>query len=109
MHEPDVAVRQFDQLDDVRTRDALLRITARRAEVLREIADGYSAREVADGLGLTLSGMRSHVEALREITGCSSIREMGRWWRTRRALWLELMSIHAGLTEMPDDVDPSHK
>lgn len=102
--EPNVAKRQFAQLDDVRTRDVLLRITARRAEVLREIAHGYSGREIAARLGLTHSGLRSHVEALKEITGCSSTREMGRWWRTQRGLWLALMSMQAGPTEMPDNV-----
>ena len=102
--EPDTAARQFDQLDGLRTRDALLRITARRAEVLREIAHGYSGREVAARIGLTQSGLRSHVEALKEITGCSSTREIGRWWRTQRPLWLALMSVQAGVTEMPDNV-----
>ena len=89
-----------------RPREALLRITARRAEVLRDLADGYSGREIAARIGLTHSGLRSHVEALKEITGCSSTRELGRWWREHRASWLAQMSEQAGVARMPEDVEP---
>lgn len=93
-------------MDPERTRDTLLRITARRAEVLREIADGYTGREAARRIGLTHSGMRSHVEALKEITGCSSARELGRWWRRNHVVWLRLMSVQAGIADMAGDEEP---
>ena len=92
--------------DPERTRDTLLRITARRAEVLRELADGYTGREAATRIGLTHSGMRSHVEALKEITGSSSARELGRWWRRNRIAWLGVMSVQAGMTGISGDAEP---
>ena len=75
------------------------RITVRRAQVLRELASGYTEREVAASLGLSVNGVRSHVENLREITGCSSVRELARWWRDHRARWCRFMWEQAGLEE----------
>jgi DNA-binding NarL/FixJ family response regulator len=80
-----------------RTGGVLLRITARRAEVLREIADGYSEREIAGHLGLELSGVRSHTEQLRDLVGCSTVRELGRWWRSHRREWVAAMCEQAGV------------
>jgi DNA-binding CsgD family transcriptional regulator len=59
-------------------------ITVRRAEVLREIADGRTLREVAAALGIERSGVRSQVERLKPLTGCENTRELGRWWREHR-------------------------
>ena len=92
--------------DAEHARVVLLRITARRAHVLRELADGYSGRESARRIGLTHNGLRSQVEDLKKITGCSSQRELGRWWREHRASWLSLMSVQAGLTAAPDAPEP---
>lgn len=77
-------------------RDLSARITARRAEVLRELADSFSEPEIAEHLGLELNGVRSHVEQLRTIIGCSSVRELGRWWRANRDDWLESMREAGG-------------
>ena len=96
------AVHRPDGRAAERTRDTLLRITARRAEVLRELADGYTGREAAARIGLTFSGMRSHVEVLKQITGCSSTRELGRWWRRHRWAWLAVMTEQAG-ADVRDD------
>lgn len=71
-------------------------ITLRRAEVLREIAEGYSEREIAVRLGISPTGVRSHVEDLRRLTGCASMREMGRWWREKRAEWVDFVRFLAG-------------
>lgn len=62
-------------------------ITVRRAEVLAHIVDGYSQVEVASRMHLSVNGIHSHVEDLRTVTGCQSIRELGRWWRSHRAAW----------------------
>ena len=88
------------------SQETLLRITARRAEVLREIADGYSGRDAARRMGITFSGLRSHIEALKGITGCSSSRDLGRWWRRHRNGWLATMSVQAGVTSATDDTAP---
>jgi DNA-binding CsgD family transcriptional regulator len=71
-------------------------ITVRRAEVLRELADAYSEREIAEHLGIAVGGVRSHVEQLRALTGQPGVRELGRWWRENRAGWLGAMAAAAG-------------
>jgi DNA-binding CsgD family transcriptional regulator len=78
-------------------------ITVRRAEVLRELAEGYTEREVAARLGIQVAGVRSHVEDLRAITGCGSARELGRWWRENRAGWLERIGRLAGVETAPPE------
>ena len=40
-------------------------ITFRRAELLRELADGRTEREAAAAMGITIYGVRSQVEQLR--------------------------------------------
>ena len=62
-------------------------VSFRRAEILRELADGRTEREAAHVLGVELSTVRSHVEELKGITGCASVRELGRWWRANRPGW----------------------
>lgn len=64
-------------------RDVFLAITFRRAQVLRELADGYSESEAAAHLGVTISGFRASVQQLKDLTGCASVRELGRWGRAR--------------------------
>jgi len=81
------------------TRDQLLSITPRRAEVLRELADGKTAREIADTLDITVSGVRSHIEFLRNSTYCWSSRELGRWWLQHRCRWVTVMSEVAGIPD----------
>lgn len=71
-------------------------ITLRRAEVLRELAANRTEREAADRLGIAVSGVRSHVERLKALTGCASVRELGRWWQTNRGMWLDYCRRAAG-------------
>lgn len=75
-----------------------LAITARRAEVLRELVEGYTQREVADHLGISTNGVRSHIEELRSIANCSSTRELARWWRLNREQWAAVMCAQAGVS-----------
>jgi DNA-binding CsgD family transcriptional regulator len=74
----------------------LLHVTARRAEVLALLADGATLPEVAAQMGVSVNGVRSHVEDLKKLTGCTSTRQLGRWWRANRRAWLELMATVAG-------------
>ncbi len=90
---------QPEELD----RERLLRITARRARILRELTDGYSGRAAALRLGISLSGLRSHVQALRGITGCASVRELARWWGDHREVWLLVMGQQAGLPAVTEE------
>jgi hypothetical protein len=64
------------------------RITFARARVLREIEDHRAEREIADKLQMTYNGVRSQIDELKSITGCSDLRALGRWWRDNRPAWL---------------------
>ncbi len=75
----------------------LWRITPRRAEVLRELADGFTEREAAAHLGISAKGVRSHAEDLKNLTGCASVRELARWWRANRERWIDLMREISGV------------
>jgi DNA-binding NarL/FixJ family response regulator len=72
-------------------------ITARRAQILARLAEGFTEREIAGELGLSLAGVRSHVSWLREAIGLDSGRELGRWWRSYRETWLDGLARLAGL------------
>jgi DNA-binding NarL/FixJ family response regulator len=76
--------------------DVAVRITYRRALVLREVANGRTEQEAAETLGLSYTGLRSHVAALLEITQCPDVRELGRWWRSHRPAWVAIMAEAAG-------------
>ena len=80
-----------EKVTDVQT-ETLLRITARRAAVLREMPMATRNGK----LGISLTGLRSHLEELRNLTGLDSGRELGRWWRQERTVWLHVMSLQAG-------------
>jgi len=87
-------------------RDCVYRsITIRRAEFLRELANGFTEREISEHLGLTLSGVRSCLEDLRDLTGFRSGREMGRWWRDHRESWLQSTAEAGGISNVPEKGD----
>ena len=71
-------------------------ITARRAQVLRELADGATEAEIARRLGISERGVHRHVEELRSELACHSGRELGRWWRGQRQSWIAFMRRCAG-------------
>ena len=75
----------------------LRRITLRRSEILTLLADGRTEREAATMPEIELTGIRSHVSQLKALTGCSSVRELGRWWRNMRGEWLFVMMVSAGI------------
>jgi DNA-binding NarL/FixJ family response regulator len=83
-------------MQDKHTVDIFAAITLRRAQVLRGLADGMTEREIAKELTLAHSSVRSHVEALKNLTGQKSTRELGRWWRTNREAWLRYWAEESG-------------
>ena len=68
---------------------SLERLTFSRVRVLRELAEGRTEREIAQRLQMTYNGVRSHVQDLKDLTGCRDVRELGRWWRRNGPRWLE--------------------
>ena len=71
-------------------------ISARKAEVLRELADGRTQAEIAEALGISVRGAHREIEVLRQELGRQSGRELGRWWRAHREEWLAHMHRCAG-------------
>jgi len=61
-------------------RRAFERLTPRRLRILAALASGAGVREIAEHLGYSYHGLRAHVRQLQELTGCSSARELARWW-----------------------------
>jgi DNA-binding NarL/FixJ family response regulator len=78
----------------------LLDITRRQAEILRELAEGRSMREIAEALGIAVTGVRSHVQRIKALTGCHDVRDLGRLWRRHRVDWAHAQ-LRAG------GIDPS--
>lgn len=72
-------------------------ITARRAQVLGALAEGYRLSEVADRLNLSYNGVRSHVFYLKTFTGCGDVSELGRFWRDHRMEWVRHQLQAAGV------------
>ncbi|MBE7519709.1 MAG: hypothetical protein HS107_10755 [Thermoflexaceae bacterium] len=73
------------------------RTTFARARVLREIEARRTVRQAAESLQMSYHGARSQIDALKGITGCQDLREMGRWWETNAPLWLAWCAEQAGL------------
>ena len=78
-------------------------ITYARARLLRELADGRTEREIGERLLMTYAGARSLVEDLKTITGYRDVREIGRWWRDNRAVWVTWCGQQAGLAREEGD------
>ena len=74
-------------------------LTISRVRVLRELADDRSEREAAETLGITYDGVRSITEAIKDQTGLGSVRELRRWWRQNRGVWLAWVAEQAGMGE----------
>ena len=58
-------------------------LTISRLRVRRELTEDRSEREAAETLGITHEGVRSIVEAIKDLAGLGSVRELRRWWRLR--------------------------
>lgn len=74
-------------------------LTISRLRVLRQLADDRTDREAAEALGVSYAGVRSIVEKIKEQAGLESVREMRRWWRQNRAVWLDWVMEEVGLGE----------
>ncbi len=70
--------------------------TLRRVELLRHLADFRNEPYAAEQMSISVSGVRSHVEDLKIITGCESVADLGRWWLANRHAWLELIAGQLG-------------
>lgn len=79
------------------TVEVLTRITVTRARVLRELERHDSEATAAAALGLSTTGLRSHVRDLKGITGAGSVRELRGWWRANRGAWPQEMADAAGV------------
>ncbi len=79
------------------TRDVLHSITWRRAQLLSDLVLGFPNPEIAGRRGLTVAGVRSHIEHLQRISGCPSRGALVRWWLEYRLVWLDVLAKDAGL------------
>ena len=64
----------------------LARLSAREREVMRLIARGYSYREVASELFISIKTVETHVSAVLRKLQLSSRHELTRWAAARRLL-----------------------
>ncbi|ACQ81277.1 two component transcriptional regulator, LuxR family [Beutenbergia cavernae DSM 12333] len=71
---------------DVATGDELDKLTAREREVMRLIARGYTYREVASELFISIKTVETHVSAVLRKLQLSSRHELTRWAAQRRLL-----------------------
>jgi DNA-binding NarL/FixJ family response regulator len=56
-----------------RSRHRTMRPTARELQVLRLVAQGLSSKQIARDLGIGVSTVRTHRQALLNRTGCTSM------------------------------------
>ena len=66
--------------------DELDRLSAREQEVMRLIARGYTYREVASELFISIKTVETHVSAVLRKLQLSSRHELTRWAAQRRLL-----------------------
>jgi len=71
---------------EVAVEDELDRLSARELEVMRLIARGYSYKEVAKALFISIKTVESHVSAVLRKLQLSSRHELTRWAADRRLL-----------------------
>jgi DNA-binding NarL/FixJ family response regulator len=64
-------------------------LTAREREVLRHIARGYTYKEVAQSLGISVKTVEAHVSAVLRKLQLSSRHELSRWAVQRRLVTLD--------------------
>jgi len=72
--------------DVATTDDELDRLSAREQEVMRLIARGYTYREVAGQLFISIKTVETHVSAVLRKLQLSSRHELTRWAATRRII-----------------------
>lgn len=74
-------------------------ITSRRAEILAGVAAGKHATQIASGLGIKVSTVRTQVVLLERLSGCGDMAELGEWWRQNRPRWIAWLRRISGATE----------
>jgi DNA-binding CsgD family transcriptional regulator len=79
------------------------RITIAKARVLAQFVLRHTESETARALGITTNGVKSHVRSLKEITDCTSVRELGAWWAEASGEWVRHHATAAGF-EIPPRV-----
>jgi hypothetical protein len=65
------------------------RLTPTRARILGMLAERRTIHEVAASMDYSYNGARSRIAELKEITGASSLHELGEWWERNRDGWAE--------------------
>lgn len=70
----------------LKTQALLAALTPREREVLDRIAEGYTTRQIAEGLGLSPRTVESHRAAIGSKLGTTSQAEMTRFWLDGRAV-----------------------
>lgn len=72
-------------------------ITLRRAEVLRELTRFKTEVDIAETLGISVAGVRSHLAQIKNATGYQTNRALARWWQSgARSEWANAMRQAAG-------------
>jgi len=56
-------------------------LTPRQTAVVELLARGWTNREIADALGISLDGAKWHVAEVLSRLGAGSRVEVARWWR----------------------------
>ena len=47
-------------------------LTVREREVLAHLSEGFGARQIADGLGVSIATVRNHIRSILRKLGCHS-------------------------------------
>jgi DNA-binding NarL/FixJ family response regulator len=74
-------------------------ITSRRAELLAGVAAGKQAAQIASGMGIKVSTVRTQVAFLERLSGCGDMAELEEWWRQNRPRWIAWLRRISGETE----------
>jgi hypothetical protein len=73
--------------------------TPARVRVLRGLADQRTEREIAVELLVEYTTVRSTVQDLKDRLSLGDVREIGRWWRAHRKVWLAWLAEQGGVEE----------
>ena len=61
-------------------------LTVPRIRVMGLLSSGKTIAQVADELGITYDGAKSHIRDIKGITGCETVDEVRAWWGSICAL-----------------------
>lgn len=77
--------------------DLYARISRRKAQILTAIARRATQKEIAVLLVVAFDTVHTHVEQLKDITGCRSMAQLGNWWEQHRRPWVAYYARAAGI------------